>query len=44
MVKISEEKGTTFIIVTHNVSISKLADKIVYLQDGKVLESSSNPS
>jgi putative ABC transport system ATP-binding protein len=44
MVKISEEKGTTFIIVTHNVSISKLADKIVYLQDGKVLESSSNIS
>jgi putative ABC transport system ATP-binding protein len=44
MVKISEEKGTTFIIVTHNVSISKLADKIIYLQDGKVLESSSNIS
>lgn len=41
MVEISKKKNTTFIIVTHNVSIAKHANKILYLQDGKIVESSS---
>lgn len=38
MVKIAKEKGTTFLIVTHNTSLTKLADVIIHLQDGKVKE------
>ncbi|MFW9930991.1 MAG: ABC transporter ATP-binding protein, partial [Candidatus Thorarchaeota archaeon] len=41
MIKIAKEKNTTFIVVTHNSSLTKSADKIVYLQDGIVLETSS---
>ncbi|MFW9991177.1 MAG: ABC transporter ATP-binding protein [Candidatus Odinarchaeota archaeon] len=40
MMKICKEKGTTFLIVTHNVNISKLADHIIYLKDGQVFGTS----
>lgn len=41
MVKTAKERQTTFIIVTHNVSLTTSADDIVYLQDGKIREVSS---
>ena len=44
MLRICREEGTTFLIVTHNVSISKLADKIIYLKDGKVFGTSKGQS
>ena len=40
MLRICKEKGTTFLIVTHNVAISKLADYIIYLKDGKIFGTS----
>ena len=40
MLRISKEKGTTFLIVTHNVAISKLADYIIYLKDGEIFGTS----
>lgn len=40
MLKICKEKGTTFLIVTHNVAISKLADYVIYLKDGKIFGTS----
>ncbi|MFX0125067.1 MAG: ABC transporter ATP-binding protein [Candidatus Hodarchaeota archaeon] len=40
MLRICKEKGTTFLIVTHNVAISKLADYIVYLKDGRIFGTS----
>lgn len=40
MLRICKEKGTTFLIVTHNVAISKLADYIIYLKDGQVFGTS----
>lgn len=44
MMSICKEKGTTFLIVTHNVSISKLADVVIYLKDGKVFGTSEGQS
>ncbi|MFX1283882.1 MAG: ABC transporter ATP-binding protein [Promethearchaeota archaeon] len=44
MLKICKEKGTTFLIVTHNVSISKLADYIIYLKDGQIFGTSKGQS
>ena len=40
MLKICKEKGTTFLIVTHNIAISKLADYVIYLKDGKIFGTS----
>ncbi|MHA2246156.1 MAG: ABC transporter ATP-binding protein [Candidatus Hodarchaeales archaeon] len=42
MLRISREEGTTFLIVTHNVAISKLADYIIYLKDGQVFGTSED--
>ena len=44
MMKICKEKGTTFLIVTHNVAISKMADYIIYLKDGKIFGTSQSQS
>ena len=44
MLKICKEKGTTFLIVTHNVAISKMADYIIYLKDGKIFGTSQSQS
>lgn len=44
MLRICKEKGTTFLIVTHNVAISKLADYIVYLKDGRIFGTSKGQS
>jgi ABC-type lipoprotein export system ATPase subunit len=44
MLRICKEKGTTFLIVTHNVTISKLADLIIYLKDGQIFGTSKEHS
>lgn len=44
MMKICKEKRTTFLVVTHNVAISKIADYIIYLKDGKVFGTSKGKS
>ncbi len=44
MLRICKEKGTTFLIVTHNVAISKLADYIIYLKDGQIFGTSKEHS
>lgn len=36
MRRINKEKGTTFIIVTHDPEVTKKTDRIVFLKDGKV--------
>ena len=38
MFDIAKKQNSTLIIVTHNVSLTKSADDIIYLQDGKVME------
>jgi putative ABC transport system ATP-binding protein len=44
MMKICRKKKTTFLIVTHNVAISKMADYIIYLKDGQVFGTSKGQS
>jgi len=39
--KLSEEKGLTFVIVTHNASLAKNADRTLTLVDGKLEEKKS---
>jgi putative ABC transport system ATP-binding protein len=34
---ISEELGTTAIVITHNAAIAGMADRVVYLADGRIL-------
>jgi putative ABC transport system ATP-binding protein len=36
MKKINEEKGTTFIVVTHDPDVAKKAGKIIFLKDGTI--------
>ena len=42
---INREDGRTFIIVTHNAVIAKMADRVIHFRDGKVIgeEVNSNP-
>ncbi len=34
--KLSREHGATIVVVTHNLELAKLTDRIVYLRDGKI--------
>ena len=36
MKKINQEKGKTFIVVTHNLEVAKKADRIIHLRDGRI--------
>lgn len=39
MKKISEEKGTTMVVVTHEMGFAKeVADRIIFMEDGKIIE------
>ena len=40
--KLNETYHTTVIIITHNEAISKMADRIVYIKDGKICKNSVN--
>ena len=39
--KINKDYKTTILIVTHNIGISYLADKVIYLRDGKIFGTSN---
>ncbi len=36
--RINEELGTTTAVITHNVSIRRIADRVVYFHDGRIAE------
>ena len=36
--KINEEKGTTVLLVTHNKSVARQADRILTIEDGEIIE------
>jgi len=42
---INRDEGRTFVIVTHNAVIAKMADRVIHFRDGKVIgeEVNSNP-
>ncbi len=40
--RVNRELGTTTAIITHNASISRMADRVVHLSDGRVTQVESN--
>lgn len=38
LMKINKEKGTTLVVVTHDIELASLAERIVKLEDGKIVE------
>lgn len=40
--KINEEVGTTVVVITHNAGIAEMADRVIYLSDGQIVEIKSN--
>ncbi len=36
LAKVNEELGTTTVVITHNQAISAMADRVVYLADGRI--------
>jgi putative ABC transport system ATP-binding protein len=43
LVELEKKLGTTVIIITHNLAISQLADRVVRLRSGEVVERRVNP-
>lgn len=39
---VNEELGTTTVVITHNVVIGQMADRVIRLSDGRVVESLAN--
>jgi putative ABC transport system ATP-binding protein len=40
--RINRELGTTTAVITHNVAIAKMADRVIHFSDGRVAETSTN--
>ena len=40
--KMNRQFGTTVVIITHNEAIADMADRVIYLKDGKVCETHDN--
>ena len=40
--KMNRQFGTTVVIITHNEAIADMADRVIYLKDGKVCETRDN--
>ncbi len=41
--KMNKEFGTTILIITHNESIAQMADRIIWIKDGKIDRQEDNP-
>lgn len=41
---LNREHGTTVILVTHNVAIADMADRVVRMHDGRIAEDRTNPT
>jgi ABC-type lipoprotein export system ATPase subunit len=42
LIELRQERGLTLVIVTHDAAVSSLADRIIQMRDGRVVEVSSN--
>jgi putative ABC transport system ATP-binding protein len=40
--RINQELGTTAVVITHNAAIAGMADRVIYLADGRILRIESN--
>ncbi len=41
--RINRELGTLTVIITHNAAMAEMADRVLYLSDGKIINSQRNP-
>jgi putative ABC transport system ATP-binding protein len=41
---LNKKKGSTLIVVTHDLTVARLADRILEMKDGELIESKYNPS
>lgn len=41
--RINQELGTTAVVITHNVAISGMADRVMHLADGRISAAEKNP-
>lgn len=44
MRQMNRENGTTFIIVTHEQEVAEQSDRVIYLQDGRVVQKRNRPA
>ncbi|MED4752190.1 ABC transporter ATP-binding protein [Brevibacillus choshinensis] len=44
MRQMNKENGTTFIIVTHEQEVAEQSDRVIYLQDGRVVQKRTRPA
>lgn len=42
--KVNRELGTTTVVITHNAPIAAMADRVITLRDGRVVDESQNPT
>lgn len=42
--RVNEELGTTAIVITHNAAISRMADRVLYMADGRIARVETNAS
>ncbi|HEX6549750.1 MAG TPA: ABC transporter ATP-binding protein [Gammaproteobacteria bacterium] len=42
--RVNHELGTTTVVITHNVVIAEMADRVIHLSDGRVSEITRNPA
>jgi len=42
LLKLNRQQGTTLVLVTHDAALSRLADRIVRLKDGKIVDETKN--
>ncbi|MEM5771307.1 MAG: ABC transporter ATP-binding protein [Candidatus Aenigmatarchaeota archaeon] len=38
LIKINKERGTTLVVVTHDIELASLAERIIKLEDGRIVE------
>ncbi|MBN2374262.1 ABC transporter ATP-binding protein [bacterium] len=42
--EINRNIGTTVVVITHNMAVSKMADRVIVMRDGRVREIAENPN
>ena len=41
--RVNRELGTTTVVITHNVDIAQMADRVIRLSDGRIISDEANP-